>query len=79
MTHFEIKTLPSGYWFVRLDPYRFAQWRIGERLTLADCFGWWDQGTVRAINRQLEGIYDTRRHYSHGERMWLAVDIRPAR
>ena len=56
MTHFEIKSLPSGYWFVRLDPHRFAQWRTGERLTLADCFGWWDQSTVRAINRQLKGI-----------------------
>ena len=58
MTPFEIKSLPSGYWFVRLDPYRFAQWRIGERLTLADCFApdWWDQSTVDAINKQLEGI-----------------------
>ena len=54
MTHFEIKSLPSGYWFVRLDQNRFAQWRIGERLTLADCFGWWDQSTVRTINKQLE-------------------------
>ena len=55
MTHFEIKSLPSGYWFVRLDPNRFAQWRIGERLTLADCFnhGWWDQSTVDAINKQI--------------------------
>ena len=53
MTHFEIKTLPSGYWFVRLDPHRFAQWRIGERLTIADCFGWWDQSVVDAINKQI--------------------------
>ena len=58
MTHFEIKTLPSGYWFVRLDPYRFAQWRIGERLTIADCFAtdWWGQSVVDAINKQVEGI-----------------------
>ena len=58
MTHFEIKSLPSGYWFVRLDPNRFAQWRIGERLTIAECFnrGWWDQSTVDAINKQVEGI-----------------------
>ena len=58
MTHFEIKSLPSGYWFVRLDPHRFAQWRIGERLTLADCFAtdWWDQSVVDAINKQVEGI-----------------------
>lgn len=56
MTHFEIKSLPSGYWHLRLDPNRFAQWHIGEHLALADCFGWWDQSVVDAINKQLEGI-----------------------
>ena len=52
---FEIKETAEGYWYVRLDAQRFAQWPVGNKLTLPRCFdsGWWTQAEVDAINKQL--------------------------
>jgi len=48
----KIRKLKSGYWYARLDGQRFAQWPVGENLTLANCFdpGWWTQAEVDQIN-----------------------------
>lgn len=36
-----IKRLSSGYWHVRLDMNRFAQWPCGQSPKDEDFFGWW--------------------------------------
>ena len=52
---YKIVQTTEGYWYVRLDAQRFAQWPVGNKLTLPRCFdsGWWTQAEVDAINKQL--------------------------
>jgi len=51
-----IKKLESGYWYVRLDANRFAQWMYGTKLSLNECFnsGWWTQREVDEVNGMVD-------------------------